>query len=253
MQTKTELLNRISDKEERIYLSSVYDKLELSYQKNYPVYSDFLDGRQIALVKQLFSFWSDRLCFSGGISGAERLVCYLDFGYGEVPVKIVEIQCSRGDQLSHRDILGSLMGLGIKRQKIGDILLGELICFAAKEEIVPYILENLHQVGRYPVSLRVLHGIIPEKQQQYSYRSATVSSLRLDCIVADIAHLSREKAKGLILSGGVKVNHFEESNYKKQLQAGDLISIAQKGRFQLETVEGTTKKDRLKIIIKKYE
>ncbi|MBO5408003.1 MAG: hypothetical protein J6A61_01140 [Clostridia bacterium] len=253
MLNKTELLNRISDKEDRILLSSVYDKLEKSYQKGYPIYSDFLDERQIALAKQLFSFYRDELCFSGGVSNAERQLCYLDFGYGELPVKIIGISSSAGNKFGHRDVLGALMGLGIKRQKLGDIVVGDVSYFLVKEEIVSFVMENLNTVGRYPVSLEILENTSLEKEQNFSYRSTTVSSLRLDCLVSDIAKLSREKAKELILAGKVKVNHFETTQYNKQLSAGDLISISQKGRFVLEQMEGITRKDRMKILIKKYE
>ena len=98
-----------------------------------------------------------------------------------------------------------------------------------------------------------LEGETVTMEEKCSYRSTTVSALRLDCIVADITRLSREKAKDLILSGRIKVNHFEETNYKKMLSQGDLISISKKGRFALSEIEGVTRKERIKITIKKYE
>ena len=256
MQTKTELLAKISDKEDRMLLSSVYDKLEQSYQRNYSVFSDFLDERQVSMVKSFFPFWKDQLSFFGGIQNAGRNICYLQFGYEQFPVKLLELSFPKGANITHRDILGSLMGLGIKRQKIGDILVGESgksSVVAVKEEIVSYILESLTSVGRYPVSIRILENVTVTMEEKCSYRSTTVSALRLDCIVADITRLSREKAKDLILSGRIKVNHFEETNYKKLLSLGDLISISKKGRFALSEIEGITRKDRIKITIKKYE
>lgn len=253
MQNKTELLNRISDKEERILISSVYDKLEQSYHKNYPIFSDFLDAGQIALVKQLFPFWKDSLSFFGGIQNAERQICYLSFGYEEFPIKIIEVNCAQAADITHRHVLGSLMGLGIKRQKIGDILTGERIFVAIKEEILKYVLENFFKIGKHPVTLQVLEDFSIEKTQEFSYHSTTVSSLRLDCIVAAITHLAREKAKAFILAEKVKVNHIEETNYKKILSEGDIISVAQKGRYVLEQLDGITKKERIKVTIKKYE
>lgn len=253
MRTKTELLAKISDKDDRMLLSSVYDKLEQSYQKNYPVFTDFLDERQIALVKSMFPFWKEQLSFYGGIRNSARNICYLQFGYEVFPVCLVEISYPKGADISHRDILGALMGLGVKRQKIGDIMIGETGVVAVKEEIAKYILENLISVGRYPVSLAVLENDSVQLEEKCSYRSTTVAALRLDCIISDITRLSREKAKDLILSGKIKVNHFEETNYKKVLSQSDLISISKKGRFMLEEIEGVTRKDRIKIIIKKYE
>ena len=253
MPTKTELISQISEKEDRILLSSISDKLEKSYQKSIPMYSDFLDARQMILAKRLFSFYGEDLCFFGGIKNAERQICYLDLGYGELPVVVLQIVSSDLKSIGHRDVLGALMGLGVKRQKIGDIVLGEISYFAVKEEIAEYVMENLLTIGRHPVRLEPMKAEIPEKEHEFSYRSTTVSSLRLDCLISDIAKLSREKAKMLILAGKVKVNHFEDTNYKKQLSVGDVVSVSKKGRFVLEEVEGTTKKDRIKIIIKKYE
>ncbi len=253
MQIKTELLARISDKDDRMLLSSVYDKLEQSYQRNYPVFSDFLDERQMALVKNLFSFWKDDLYFFGGIENAGRNICHLRFGYEEYPIKLVELSFPKGAEVTHRDVLGSLMGLGIKRQKIGDILVDGVAIVAVKEEILKYITENLVSVGRYPVSIRVLEEFTVKNIENFSYRQTTVAALRLDCIVSDITRLSREKAKELILAGKVKVNHFEETHYNKVLSCGDVISISKKGRFVLEEIEGVTRKDRIRITIKKYE
>lgn len=253
MQTKTELLAKISDKDDRMLLSSVYDKLEQSYQKSYPVFSDFLDERQMTLVKKVFSFWKEDLCFFGGIENAGRNICHLRFDYGEYPVKLLELSFPKGADIGHRDVLGALMGLGIKRQKIGDILVDGVAIVAVKEEILKYLTENLTMVGRYPVTLRVLEDYSVKNNETFSYRQTTVSALRLDCIVSDITRLSREKAKELILSGKVKVNHFEETHYNKVLSEKDIISISKKGRFVLEEIEGITRKDRIRITIKKYE
>ncbi|MBR5239151.1 MAG: hypothetical protein IKW04_01070 [Clostridia bacterium] len=253
MQTKTELLAKISDKEDRMLLSSVYDKLEQSYQKNYPIYTDFLDERQITMVKAFFPFFQEQLSFYGGIQNAGRNICYLRFGYEQFPVVLLKLSFPKGADISHRDVLGALMGLGIKRQKIGDILIGESNVVAVKEEILKYILENLTSVGRYPVSVSVLENETVIMEEKVSFRTTTVAALRLDCIVSDITRLSREKSKELILSGKVKLNHFEETNYKKVLSQGDLVSISKKGRFALSEIEGITRKDRIKITIKKYE
>ncbi len=253
MQSKTELLDKIQEKEDRVFLASVYDKLEQSDRKNYPVFSDFLDARQIALVQSVFPFWRDRIRFFGGIQNAERQICCLEFGYEEFPVRLLEICSSQINKITHGDILGSLMGLGMKRQKIGDILTGERLIVAVKEEVAEYICMELTQISRYPVTVKILDGFTVERKQQFSSRSTTVSSLRLDCLVADIAHLSREKAKAYIISGKVKVNHFEEVNYKRLLGEGDVLSLSHVGRFVVDTVDGFTKKDRIKITIKKYE
>lgn len=253
MQLKSQILEKIPDKEDRIFLASIYDRLEQSDRKTYPIYSDFLDARQIALVKNTFPFWKDRLQFFGGIKNAERCICSLDFGDTEYPVRLIEVDAPPQAQLSHGDVLGSLMGLGLKRQKIGDILTGDKTVFAVKEEVAEYICQELTQISRYSVSLTILDGFFVEREQKFSQRSTTVSSLRLDCLVADIAHLSREKAKTYIVSGKVKVNHFEEENYKRLLCEGDVLSLSRIGRFVVAKVDGFTKKDRIKITINKYE
>jgi len=249
---KSEILAHISDKDDKMLVSSIYGKLYQSTEKSYPCYSDFLDARQIILVKNLFGFLKDTLVFFGGIENSERKIVAIDCGYrDETPIRIVRIK--RHEGITHRDVLGSIMSLGIKRQKIGDIVFDDFIYIAVKEEISGYILENFTKIRHYDIKPEIHDGIKIKRNQEFLDISLTVASLRADAVISAIIHLAREKSKELILSGKVNLNHFELSDNKKTLNEGDIISIKGTGRFILSQINGTTKKDRIRIAVNKYK
>ena len=155
------------------------------------------------------------------------------------------------ETVSHRDVLGSLMNLGIKRCKIGDIIINDKVYFEVKKEITPYILSNLSKIKNRNVNPEIYIGEL-EKTYNFEEISLTVSSLRADCIIGSIAKLSRENAKNFITAGKVSVNSLIFDNPSKQLNEGDIISVRGSGKYVFSEVSGTTKKERLKIIIKKY-
>ena len=248
---KNEILLSISDKDDKMLISSVYDKLEQSGLKNYSCYSDFLDARQLRLIEGFFGFLKDDLVFYGGILDAERKIATKRYEYSEVPIKIIKIKTPA--DITHRDVLGSLMSLGIKRQKIGDIIIDDFIYIAVKDEIKDYILENFTKIRNYNIEPILSDSDGIKREQEYIEIPVTVPSLRIDAVIASMINLSREKSKELILSGRVNLNHFEILDNRKTLNLNDIISIKGVGRFKLSQINGTTKKDRIRIVILKYK
>ncbi len=251
---KKALLNQFTDKDDKMLISLVCDRLESSQNKNYCIFSDFLDSTQQQKVKNAFSFMKDELMFSAKIKNAQSCLVSLKFDFFEIPTKILELKIPKGYTISHSDILGTLMSLGIKRQKIGDIIVNSDSFFVeVKEEILPFIKSNLTSIKSYPVDIVETPDDTPiERMQEYKELSYTVSSLRLDCIVSSILNLSREKAKEYIVAGNVKINHIEEKNYKKLISEGDILSLRRSGRYLFYKDEGFSKKGKNRIIIKKY-
>jgi RNA-binding protein YlmH len=250
--SKNEILLSVLDSDDKILVSNLYDKLERSLDKEIPIYTDFLDNRQIGLVRNAFLFLKDKLCFDGGIKNAERQLCYIQFEWFSLPIHIIKVSNLDRTKVTHSDVLGAIMALGIKRQKIGDIIIGDEIHFAVKEEISKYVLENLFKISNYNVSLEITQQDTIKREYEFLDIFATVASLRLDCIISSILNLSREKAKELILSGRVNINHFEVLDNTKNVAINDVISIKKFGRFILSELNGQTKKDRTKILIKKF-
>ena len=251
---KKTVLNQYTDKKDKMLLSLVYDRIESSEKKNYCIFSDFLDQTQMTKVKNAFSFLKDELMFSSKIENSQTSLVSLRFDYYEIPTDIIEIKFPKNCSVKHSDILGSIMSLGIKRQKIGDIIVNNESCFIeVKEEITDFLINNLTSVRTYPVELSILNDerkIV--RTQQYEDFSYTVSSLRLDCVVSSILNFSREKSKQYILFGNVKVNHTEEKNNKRLISEGDILSLKKSGRYLFSAEEGLSKKGKYKITIKKY-
>jgi RNA-binding protein YlmH len=253
LKKKIDIIHPSLDSDDKILISNIYDKLERSYLRQIPEYSDFLDNRQMGLVKNTFSFLKDEIKFDGGIKNSEWQLCYLALEYCSLPVNIIKISNLDKSKISHSDVLGSIMAHGIKRQKIGDIIISNEIFFAVKEEITSYILENLIKISTYNVKLEIAtNNENIKRDYEFLDINTTVSSLRLDCVISSILNLSREKSKELILSGRVNLNHFEILDNRKLLSKNDVISIKKFGRFILSEINGQTKKDRTKILIKKF-
>lgn len=194
----------------------------------------------------------------GGYDEAERrmLLCYPEYlepDYDSL-ISALEITGKDINTLSHRDYLGSLMGLGITRENIGDIVPLENRCIVfVRPAMADYIISNLTKVGRRGIKigkcgLSVLN--IPKKKTQYM--RGTVSALRLDCVVAEALNISRSKAADIIKAEKVNLNFEAEKSVSRLLSEGDLISVRGFGRYRLTEICGITAKGRHSIIIEKY-
>ena len=163
---KKELLDRCArDGEERMLLARVLDKLELSQNRGVPAHTPFLSPAQQASVSDLLNAWGrPRRLFWGGYPDSERNVCLFLADWQEEdgvlddpegPLSAIQAKFPGDASLSHRDILGSLMGLGLTREVLGDILLPQpgLCQVVALREALPILLSQWEGAGRYRASL----------------------------------------------------------------------------------------------------
>jgi len=160
---------------------------------------------------------------------------------------------SRGS-VSHRDYLGSLIGLGIKREKIGDILIKDEHCLVIVEnDVADYIKYNLEKVGNIKVELDYV-GLdsLQAREQKVKEIRTTVASLRLDSVASAGFGMSRSKVQEYIRAEKVNLNWETTTSLKKSVKEGDLISIRGKGRVLVQEIGGTTKKDRISVYLKKF-
>ena len=191
---KTELLNKLArDNGERLLLARVLDKLELARQRNIPACTGFLSPQERVSVENLLNACGHpRHLFFGGYEGAERTVCAFlpdwqeaeDWqGDGEsCPVRALRCTWSGGQKLTHRDFLGSILGLGLDREKVGDLLVGDGRCdVLALEEVADFLVFHMEQAGRVKLkcSPLPLDRLEPPAVETRTIRD-TVSSLRLD-------------------------------------------------------------------------
>ena len=227
-----------------------------SNAKGYAIYSDFLG---IAEISELCAVrFSVPVFLWGGYKNAERCVaCFGDRDYfadeSDYPIKCILIQPVNqkfADTLSHRDFLGSLMGLGIRREVLGDIIISEncgyLFCL---ETIADYIIENLTQVRHTTVECSVTKEIPQDALPQPENREIIVSSERLDVIVSAIYKMSRSQVLPIFHTEKIFVNGAVKTSPSATLNVGDKVSVRGFGRFIYNGVLRHTKKDRLVISV----
>ena len=192
----------------------------------------------------------------GGYENAERCVaCFGDREYltdkSDYPIKCVHIKPVNqkfADNLTHRDFLGSLMGLGIRREVLGDIIISEncgyLFCL---DTISDYIIENLTQVRHTTVKCEYSEKIPENVLPQPENREIIVSSERLDVIVSAIYKMSRSQVLPIFRTEKVFVNGAVKISPSATVNTGDKVSVRGYGRFVYKGVLRKTKKDRLVI------
>ncbi len=156
--------------------------------------------------------------------------------------------------LSHRDILGSALGLGIKREMLGDIFIdSQRAVLMCDSQVSDFLLMNLKTIGRKKVEVSLCPAkIAVSLERKFVLTRHVIASLRLDAVVGAAANLSRSEAAASISGGNVSVNFATTEDLSKKLCVGDVISIRHHGRFVLETICGETRKGRLAVELKKY-
>ena len=244
--------------EERMLLLRVCDRLERAARRGQPASSFFLTPRERGLVAQLLP----QAGFFGGTEEAERTVAYYlpeylspeDYFDGG-PVACLRAAFYEKNALSHRDILGALMGAGLRRDAIGDIYVGEHQCdFFVLSELVQYLLDNLTSAGRSSLRMkRIPLSEVQRPEQRLRELRVTVSSLRLDGVLSAAFHLSRADAAQAVNAGRVMLNDVCCLKPDRQLAQGDVIALRGKGKMKLLSLDGETRRSRLALTVGIYE
>ncbi|MBQ9942303.1 MAG: hypothetical protein IJP03_04770 [Christensenellaceae bacterium] len=234
-----------------------------AYDKGIYTYTDFLSMAEIAefrAVERQIAHVPRAL--QGGAEGCERqMVCFGSeelCGYSELPpiccLEARPLNQKFADKLTHRDFLGSLMGLGIKRQAVGDIVVREnmayIFCLA---NMADYICQNLVQVRRTGISCHVADSLPTGPLFTLKEVSVQVSSERLDAVIAHVWHLSRGDAAGLFAQEKVFVNGAQCISSSHKPAEGDVVSVRGLGRFAYGGVAGVSRKGKLNVRIQLYE
>ncbi|MBR4224685.1 MAG: RNA-binding protein [Oscillospiraceae bacterium] len=245
--------------EQRLLIARIED-LYTARQRGRRSFTSFLSEGEYALARSWCERRGEQLCFWGGYDGAQRVMAggfpdYEEPDTGAFPIRRLFIGGRMTEGLTHRDYLGSMLGLGIERAMCGDIIVTDSGAYAMLAPTsAELVLRELTKVGRTGVKVRECDADEDiERKDDIAYRSATISSLRLDCLVSAMTDLSREKSSSLIRSGAVSVDHFPCEDVSRQVPEGSLISIRGHGRYVLSEVGGRTKKDRIHITFGKYQ
>jgi RNA-binding protein YlmH len=248
--------------EERDFIDQVLswkDYVESSYS---PKLTDFLDPREQHILKTLIGEnGSITYKLFGGISEGERKRALIMPDYflpteKEFQINLFEIDYPiKFVSIEHPQVLGSIMSLGLKRGKFGDILMKDgRVQFFTASEISDYLKSNLESIGRASIRLKELaleEAITTD--ELWMEQAITVSSLRLDTIISGIHHISRQKSQLFIQQGLVKVNWTSIESVSFECAEGDLLSVRGYGRVKILSIEGRTKKDKWRIVVGKQK
>lgn len=222
--------------------------------------SEFLDPAGFAAAETIIAQYDSlKLAEDGGYEGAERkkvAFIHRDF-MGTESFDITAVRFSwdnRYHELSHRDVLGSIMGSGIKRDVIGDILMRRDHCIVVTSPVIAnYLLTSVVTIGAAQVSASEMAlDEIPPREQKVKEIRTTVASMRLDVIAAAGFGTSRSKMANEIDVDKVKVNWKDVKSSSQAIKEGDIISLRGRGRVEVAEVMGTTKKGRINLVLRRF-
>ncbi len=250
-------VNGIPFKEDKSLISRIEDLAYSASKNNCAYFTDFLDMRQLDVAKGVlkkFAFCNLIVC--GGFANAERnMLCIspYDVDLHDFPISCIKISYKADKRLSHRDYLGALLSLKIKREKIGDIsVCSDCAYIAVAQKLAPAIVTELTSVGKCIVVCEICDEFADKSIADMQTIVGSVSSLRLDCVLALALKLSRENVQKVITNKGVKLNCRDIYSSDAKITQGDVFSIKGYGKFVLSEVSGLSKKGKIRININKY-
>ncbi len=250
--------------EESVFIKKRLRELaDRSFHEHRYLYSDFLSLYGLSAFHEI----SQELSFAapfvfGGCKEAER--CMVRFGSEELfgyeepfPIRILSIRpamAKYAQSLSHRDFLGSVIGLGLEREKLGDIFVKENeACMFVQEGVADYIAEQLTTVKHTNVRVTFLSDVPEGMMPKLSEKSVLVSSNRIDGILSKLYGISREEAGRLIKNGCVFFDGKTVTKSTVSPASGQVVSVRGYGRFIFDGEGNRTKKDKLHLHLRVYE
>ena len=218
------------------------------------VLTKFLDLQEISEIKSLNKDGL-KVYLNGGYIEAERVRAVIQYAYYEEPsqddfnISIYHATYNpEFTTIGHRNILGSIMSLGIERNTIGDIYIsGNNIYIFASTEIEKFLIQHMPSINHQNLEFKKVDKIDEVHEQKEEIINVNVASLRLDAVIARTLNISRTKAIEMIEAGLVFINHQEIKSVDKKCNLNEIISIRKYGRIRILELLKTTKKDRLLI------
>ena len=261
-----------AEKNDQFFLRRMQDLMERAGRIGYPVYTDFLDGHQRALLMRYIASGQAEVrtvCF-GGYQDAERVIAafYPSFLSFEVchglpvddvcPIEALRIEIDHPKflrrPLVHRDYLGALMGLQIRRERMGDILPDETGAYViVMASIVDFLLSSLTSVGSNSVNVRrSAFSCITRDDSDGEEMMIQVASMRLDSVISQALNCSRSESSGWIRAGRVKVNWQEVTKTDYELKVSDIVSVHGSGRIRIGREAGSTRSGKIRLSIIRF-
>ena len=266
---KKDILDRYKKVEDKLLISKFFDKIDLCEKTNKIETTDFLNELEQNIIKKVINLAEiDNCVFSGGFDDADRKLAVIypekmrnifendNFKFDTI-FSVFRIKIPEQDvkSFNHSVYLGGIIKLGIKREKIGDILVfDDGADIIVKKETEKFLYANLQTLTRFrdaDVDNILLADVINTEKKFEDIKLIT-SSLRLDNIVSELARTSRNKANEIIEQERVLINYEQESKNTKLVKEKDVVTIRGKGKFIIDEVIGNTKKGNYIIMVKKY-
>lgn len=249
------------DDGERLLMRRVEELCRVSRERGIPRYTGFLSDREQTLAEAAchragctdFRFW-------GGYPEAERRVLCLEppEAWQEEPLAFLRMTAQGTETPGHRDYLGAILGLGLERTCVGDLLQDpqdpQVFYAVVLADKQAFIAAELTSAGRCPVRAEALQEL-PEhlaRGPERPLQEATVSSLRADAVLAAMMHTSRARAADYIATGRVEVGHLALQAPHAAVYAGDIFTVRGVGRYRLAGIGGKSRKDRVFISFFQY-
>lgn len=269
---KQEIIKQYSKEEDRFLIAKILDKMQFTSTRNQVQTTDFLDGYQQKIAQKVLqqSYFKNAILY-GGFEESERKVLFLFpeklVSFLEMPVerntviqniiKVISITLPNDikGKYHHRDYLSGIMKLGIKREKIGDIIVTEDGAnILTQNDMAPYLLSNLPELTRFQKAKIEQKDISELKQVSILKEDIVilVTQLRLDIVISELLHISRTKANEIIAQERVFINYEVKTKNSTLLKQGDLLTIRGKGKFQIGETIMQTPKGKLRIAVEKY-
>lgn len=253
---KKEFINMFKDSD-KVCAAVIYEKMEKAYKSSSVVFTDEFVKQDIAMkaVQSAAKFGIKAQLF-GFFEEAERnIIGFSEYGTAEPEIKILEVNCSnKFRELKHSDYLGAVMSLGLKREKFGDLVLKQGICYIpCEEKTAEYVLENLKQVSTVPCRINLynyfeIEPVIPDFEE----KMILAALFRADVLVSEICNISIRESEELITEGNLTVNHNEIKDKSYIIKENSIISIKKYGKYRVEKSIGESKSGKLKILCNKY-
>lgn len=247
--------------EQELCKKRLIDLSKQANRKGIVLFSDFLNLNELNIYHQSEKLFETRTESFGGVPFAERQMIafipdalYYEWTYPIAVLRIYPAYPKFAEKLGHRDILGSIMQLGIERSKIGDILVGDkesyLFC---EESMADYFIENLEKIRHTIVKVERCEDVDLTIQQQLEEHDGIVTSNRIDAIIACVYKLSRSQAQTLLRQEKVFVDGKLMQNMAYTCREGEIVSVRGFGRFIYLRAYGETNKGRMKIKFQLYQ
>ena len=241
--------------EEKLLINRFHDLDGRANSKYMVCYTDFLNATEYSIfLEHEGEFLCSTQVFAEIEDLERQMIAFipdaLNFNM-EYPIKLIRFRAKNkkfAQELTHRDILGTLMGLSIERRLIGDIITCEEACYVlVKEQFADLICNEIHRIKHTEVVAQICDSFEVEVKRKFNTKYGTVASKRLDCIISELTNESRSQSLKQIKEGLVFVNSRQTKYNTYSCKDGDIISVRHVGKFKIQEFGEVNKRGRIRI------